>query len=132
MITLDTGAVTALLVRNEPHHDSAVRALATAREPVVVPLAVLPEVDLALSHLAPGDATVALLDGIQRGDSLLDCGDLDLRRIRELMTVYRDLSIGLAGAAVVACAERNGGAVLSFGREALRTVAREVPITLLR
>jgi len=128
MITLDTGAVASLVLRDGPQHASAVRALAEAREPVVVPLPILAEIDRALSELASGDAMAALLDGIQRGDTLLDCGDLDLPRIRQLMTAYRDL--GLAGAAVVACAERNGGTILSL-RDALRTVARDVPITVL-
>src|SRR5436190_8554563 len=95
MITLDTGAVASLVLRDGPQHASAVRALAEAREPVVVPLPILAEIDRVLSELASGDAMAALLDGIQRGDTLLDCGDLDLPRIRQLMTAYRDL--GLAG-----------------------------------
>ena len=40
--------------------------------------------------------------------------------------------VGLsADAAVVACAERNGGRVLTFDRRDFDVIAREVPITLV-
>jgi predicted nucleic acid-binding protein len=131
VITLDTSAVVALLVRDLPHHTSAVRALEGAGQPVVVPLGILSDIDDALTEHLPPTATLSLLEGIQRGDTLLDCGDLDLPRIRELMIRYQDPPLRFSDAAVVACAERNGGSVLSFERRALDVVARQIPITLL-
>jgi len=52
-------------------------------------------------------------------------------RIRELMTRYVDLHLGFADAAVVACAERNGGAVLTFDRRDFDVIARDLPITVV-
>jgi uncharacterized protein len=130
VITLDVNAVVALLVRDERHHAPAVSVLTTARQPVVVPLAILADVDDALDRRSSRGATIPLLDGIQRGDTLLDCGDLDLPRIRELMTRYADLPLSLSDAAVTACAERNGGSILSFDRPGIRVVARDALVTV--
>ena len=60
----------------------------------------------------------AFLRGLERGQTLLDCGDRDLPRIRQLMARYADLPLRFGDAAVVACAERNGGVILSFDRAA--------------
>jgi len=48
-----------------------------------------------------------------------------------LMSRYAELPLGFAHAAVVACAERNGGTALSFDRDALPAVSRDLPITLI-
>jgi predicted nucleic acid-binding protein len=47
------------------------------------------------------------------------------------MSRYAELPLGFTDAAVVACAERNGGTVLTFDREALQTVSRDLPIALI-
>jgi predicted nucleic acid-binding protein len=65
------------------------------------------------------------------GSLLLDCGDEDPPRARELMVRFEDLRLGFADAAVIACAERNGGRVFTFDRRDLDVVARDVPITLV-
>jgi len=131
MITLDVSAVVALFVRSDRHHVDAAGCLSAARVPTVVPVGILAEVDAILAfRLAPG-ASVAFLAGIERGDTLLDCGDVDLPRIRELMVRFADLRLGFADAAAVACAERNGGEVLTFHRQVFAPIARDVPITLL-
>ena len=46
------------------------------------------------------------------------------RRITELVIRYQDLDLGLADAAVIACAERHGGRVLSTDRRHFPLVAR--------
>jgi predicted nucleic acid-binding protein len=81
-------------------------------------------------RLAP-TASLAFLEGIQTGETLLDCGDLDLPRIATLMSRYAALPLGFADAAIVACAERNGGIVLTFDRGALQAISRDLPITLI-
>jgi uncharacterized protein len=131
VITLDVSAVVALLVRDRPEHPRAVGALAAERQDVVVPLGLLALVDHVLGGPRSTPATLALLDGIQRGDTLLDPGDLDLPRIRELMARSGDPPLRLADASVIACAERNGGRVLSFERRALASAAGDLPIGLL-
>jgi uncharacterized protein len=44
---------------------------------------------------------------------------------------YPDLELGFTDAAVIACAERNGGKVLTFDRRDFDVVAREGRITIL-
>jgi uncharacterized protein len=111
VITLDTSGIVALFVRKDQRYREAVRALEAARMPTVVP--------------------VAFLETLQTGETLLDHGDLDLPRITTLMTRYAALPLGFADAAVVACAERNGGIVLTFDRDGLQAISRDLPITLI-
>ena len=77
------------------------------------------------------DVLRRFLGGFEDGTTLLDCGDSDIPRIRELMARYADIELGFADACVIACAERNGGGVLTFDRRDFEVVAREVPITLV-
>ncbi len=131
VITLDTSGIVALFSRSDRHHAEAARAIAAHRGPTVVPLGILAEVQHVLSTRLAPSAAVAFLEGLERGESLLDCGDADVPRVRELMVRYGELPLGFADAAVVACAERNGGPVLTFDRRDFEVVARDVPITLV-
>jgi hypothetical protein len=131
MITLDTSAVVALTLRDDGNHVAAVSELMARRDRVVLPAAILAEVDDAFRSRSGDPSCVPLLEGIQRGDTLLDCGDRDVPRILELMVGYHELSLPFARAAVAACAERNGGSLLTFDRRALGVLAREIAITLV-
>jgi predicted nucleic acid-binding protein len=71
-----------------------------------------------------------LLVDLESGAFGLDCGDRDLTRIRELVGRYADLPLGFADATVIACAERNGGLVLTFDMRDFGIVAREGRIQL--
>jgi len=99
--------------------------------PTVVPVGILAEVDEALGRRLAPAASLAFLEGIQTGETMLDHGDLDLPRITSLMTRYAAPPLGFADAAVVACAERNGGTVLTFDRDRLQAISRDLPITLI-
>jgi predicted nucleic acid-binding protein len=131
VITLDTSAVVALATRDDRDHVAAVTALMAGRHPVVVPAAILGEVDDALRRRPGRPSSVPLLEGIQRGETFLDCGDRDLPRVLELMLAFPELSLPFARAAVAACAERNGGSLLTFDRGALAILADQIPITLV-
>jgi predicted nucleic acid-binding protein len=131
VITLDTSAIVALLNRSDSHHADAARALASRGGPTVVPLGILSEVDHVLSSTLGPQASVAFLLGLEQGDSLLDPGDGDIPRIRELLARYAELRLAYADAAVVACAERNGGRILTFDPRPFEVVARDVPISLV-
>jgi uncharacterized protein len=131
VITLDTSAIVALLNRSDHHHADAARALADHGGPTIVPLGILAEVGHALRGTLGAQAPVAFLLGLEQGDSLLDCGDTDIPRIRELIARYPESPLGFADAAVVACAERNGGRILTFDPDAFEIVARDVPISLV-
>jgi predicted nucleic acid-binding protein len=69
------------------------------------------------------------LGDLETGGYLLDCGEHDLPRIRELVLRYADLPLGFADASVVACAERNGGRLLTLDRDFV-VVAREAAIVV--
>ena len=88
-----------------------------------------------IGHLIRRRNDPATLDGviadIQDGAFVLDCGDEDLGRIRELLARYADLRLGFTDAAVIACAERNRGKVLTFDRRDFGVVAREGRITIV-
>jgi uncharacterized protein len=131
VITLDTSGIVALFVRKDQRYREAVRALEAARMPTVVPVGILAEVDEVLGRRLAPAASLAFLETLQTGETLLDHGDLDLPRITTLMTHYAALPLGFADAAVVACAERNGGIVLTFDRDGLQGISRDLPITLI-
>ena len=73
----------------------------------------------------------AVLADLADGAYSLDCGEDDVPRVRELIGRYADLPLGYADSAVVACAERSGGRVLSLDVRHFGPVAREEAITVL-
>ena len=124
MLTVDTSALVALANRREPHHARVRDALLSDRGPYIVPAGILAEVAYMLSARAGNVALTAFLADLDEGAYTLDCGEHDMPRIAELVARYADLPLGFADAAVVACAERSGGRVLSLDRRDLDVVAR--------
>jgi predicted nucleic acid-binding protein len=72
----------------------------------------------------PSGLLDTLLIDLEAGDYTLDGGEADLSRIRTLVRRYADLPMGFADAAVVACAERRGGRVLTFDHRHFSVFAR--------
>ena len=131
VITIDTSGMLALLDPRERHHKAARADLLADPGPYIVPAATLCE----LGHFVLKRGGAARLDNvladIQAGAYALDCGDEDIPRIRELILRYADLELGFTDAGVIACAERNGGKVLTFDRRDFDVVAGEGRITIL-
>jgi predicted nucleic acid-binding protein len=130
MIVLDPSAVATLLDPRLSNHGRARRALERFRLPTVVPAATLDRITHVATDAAGRRAARSFLHGVIEGETLLDCGDLDLPRILELLVRYEAPPIDVAAAAVIACAERHGGRVLSFD-ERLRPIALDGLIELL-
>jgi uncharacterized protein len=130
MLVIDTSAIVALIDAHDRRHVEAVNALRLGGRPVVSALS-LAETGSVLVDRVGLPPFLGFLSGFEDGSTLLDCGDLDLPRIRELMGRYRDLPLGFADAAVVVCAERNGRAVLTFDRRDLEVVAGDGLIELV-
>jgi uncharacterized protein len=107
---------------------AAVRA---DRGPFVVPVAILAEVAYFVEQWFGETALSAFVDDLIDGRYLLDCGEHDLPRIRELVQRYRDFPLGLADSAVIACAERRGGKVVTLDLRHFGVVAREGTITVV-
>ena len=102
---IDTGAILALLDRNDRWHDACVEIFATLRLPLLTSSAVLTElfhllgdqsrdVDAAWAFLRSGAVSVASTD------------DADLPALNALMVRYRDRPMDFADATLVHLAER--------------------------
>jgi uncharacterized protein len=131
MITLDTSALLAILNRGDPHHARMTAVLRSDWGPYVIPVGILGE----LAYMIETRYGINILDSFL-GDCLsgaytLDCGEQDVPRIRTLVRRYADLPLGFADAAVIACAERYGGRVLTLDLRHFGVVAREGNLALL-
>lgn len=131
MITLDTSGILAALNRADRDHGRAREALEAERGPLIVPAGILAEA----GYMIEADLGVAVLrrfvDDIADGFYALDCGEEDMGRIGVLLDRYADLRLGFADACVIACAERNGGRVLTFDERDFAPVAREGTISVV-
>jgi uncharacterized protein len=81
---------------------------------------------LVESRLGP-EALDLLLADLEERALHLDCGEHDLPRVRDLVGRY---PLDFVDAAVIACAERNGGRVLALDPD-FHIVAREGTISVL-
>lgn len=131
MITLDTSASFALLNRRDPAHVAAATALRAEQPPFLVPAATLGELTYLVEQRLGARVLDLFLGDLASGAFELDCGDNDLARARALAARYADLPLGFVDAAVVACAERAGGRVMTFDRRDFGVVAAEGTITLV-
>jgi predicted nucleic acid-binding protein len=106
-LILDTGPLYALLDRRDRDHQRCRRLVERAEEQLVVPEAVLPEVDyLVTDRMGPGPM-VALLRDIESGAYVLRNLNLaGLTRVREFMDQYADSDIGYVDAYVLASVEQ--------------------------
>lgn len=131
MITLDTSGILALLNRGDQHHTLIVRTRNAESRPWYVPATVMAEVGFLIERELGIEALAAFLRDIVRGVYALTCGEPDLRRIIQLITHYQDLPLGYADAAVIACAERHGGRVLTTDWRHFPVVAGEGTIAVV-
>ena len=131
MITLDTSAIFALLNRRDGAHQAAVKALEAERGPILVPAATMGEVGFLVEDRLGVEVLDLLLEDLESGAYTLDCGEGDIERVRTLVRRYADLSLGYVDAAVIACAERSGGRVMTFDLRDFGVVAAEGTITIV-
>ena len=131
MITLDTSGILAALNRGDPDHTRARKALKSERGPLIVPVGILAEAGYMIEMDLGAAVLRQFLADIVDGSFALDCGESDMSRIVALLERYDDLRLGFADACVIACAERNGGRVLTFDERDFAPVAREGKISLV-
>lgn len=131
MITIDTSAVVALWDERESRHAETVTLL--EREQVArLPLATLGEIAYFIERRHNRRTLSEFIRNLINGAFEIDSGVGDFPRILELVDRYADLRLGLVDAAVIACAERNGGRVLTYDFRHFGTVAREGTIILVQ
>lgn len=124
MLTMDTSALYALFNRRDDHHEIIERARDAATGPYFVPSGILAEIAYMTETYLRLDVLEDFLLDLEDQSYLLDCGTDDFPRIRQLVRRYQDLPLGFADAAVVACAERHGGGVLTTDHRDFAVVAR--------
>ena len=93
MITLDTSALVAHLNDEDPNYDRVTSVLDRERGAYIVPVSILAEVAYFLERLHP-DVLDALLADFDNGGFVLDCGEQDIPRIRQIVRKYADLPLG--------------------------------------
>jgi predicted nucleic acid-binding protein len=131
VITLDTSAIFALLNRRDDAHQAAVKALEADRGPFLVPAATLGELGFLVEDRLGVEVLDLFLEDLESGAYTLDCGEGDVSRVRALVGRYADLSLGYVDAAVIACAERSGGRVMTFDLRDFGVVAAQGTITVV-
>lgn len=106
-IVADAGAIYALYDKKDRHSTAVRRTLDHEHGIVVIPVAILGELDYLLREHLSIRAELDFIDSVLSGAFALENPTLeDLARCHELITTYRDLNLGLADAAVIATAER--------------------------
>jgi predicted nucleic acid-binding protein len=105
-VLVDAGPLVAWLDRRDRNHTRSVEALRSVLDPLVTVWPVLVE---AMYLLETWSEQASLWALVEAGPiRLAPLGDDDVPRLRELMAKYRDLPMGLADAALVHVAERDG------------------------
>lgn len=103
-LIFDTGPLVAMLDASDPEHERCAALAAAAHERRLVPAFVLVEVEYMLRPWPR--AFAGLLADVERGGfELLDLPKRWLLRAGELVERYRDNSLGLVDATVIAAAE---------------------------
>jgi predicted nucleic acid-binding protein len=133
VLVADTGAVVALLDRDDAHH-AAVRSLFAANlDAWVLPWAILPEVDYLVSTRLGEQVQDAWLDDLARGAFAVEGGKADdLTLAHALIRRYGSLDLGLVDAVVMVIAERLGADIATvdlrhFGAVRLKHAPRLLP-----
>ena len=134
-IVADSGAIFALYDRKDRYHTAVRRVLDQERSLVVIPSAVLGELDYLLREHLGIRAEIDFIESLMSGSFTLEnLIPADVVRCHELITTYKDLDLGLADAAVIATAERlNIERILTVDERDFRTVRpkRGRPFVLL-
>ncbi len=109
ILVADTGGLYALYDAGDEHHVAVKAVLEAHRGPVVVPSAILSEIDYLLREFLGVDAELDFLASLRSGAFQLEqLLPEDLDRCCALIERHRDLDLGLADSSVMATAERRG------------------------
>ncbi len=114
----------------DPDYEDVVGIMRKERT-LIVPAGILAEVTYVVSHRFGDHYVLKFLQTLVDGDLTVEWNIDDLTRATELVERYQDLPLGYADAAVIACAERHGGKVLTLDRRHFGVVEREGTIQVL-
>lgn len=131
LVVLDTSALVAFLDSGDRWNAEVTAALRPHAGSLVVPAAILAEISFFIGRDLGQTALQVFVQDIVTGAYELDCGQQDWPRVRQLVERYADLPLGLADAAVIACAERLNVAVVTLDYRHFGTVAGEGTIRIV-
>ncbi|HVF78748.1 MAG TPA: PIN domain-containing protein [Solirubrobacteraceae bacterium] len=117
-LVLDTGPIVALLDASDPEHDRCLAMVGNVGEDLVIPAAVLIEVDYWLLKLYGHQPWQTLVEDIANGAYRLHpLSERTLARAAQLERDYASLDLGLVDASVIAtCEELNEPKVATLDR----------------
>ncbi len=102
----DTSGIIALLNRKDRHHADVVRLISLFE--LVVPVAILPEVDYMATKYLGERVSRAFFEDINAGAfRYLGMDASDISNATEIMTVYSDIPIGFVDASVASLADHH-------------------------
>lgn len=130
-LILDTGPLLASLDAADPEHPACSALITSTKEDLVVPTLVLGELDYWCARRLTLDSWLVFLEDVNAGVYRIEAPSAtDLERCRELQDRYRDLSLGIVDASVIALAERlNEPKVATLDERHFRVVRpRHVPV----
>jgi len=105
----DSGAVYALYDARDRHHARVAEVIKHENGAIVIPVAILAEIDYLLRVRLGTRAVIRFLEGIAAGGFILEAFTAqDVSRCQTLLKTYADLELGLADASVIATADRKG------------------------
>lgn len=108
-LVADSGALYALYDSRDKHHRPVREAVMAETGAILVPVAILAEVDWLLRTRLGQRAEERFLEGLLGGSFTLCPFSLeDAAEVKELLVKYWDLDLGLADASVIVAAERMG------------------------
>lgn len=106
-VIADTGPLYALVDRSDAWHKRVVEWWRKNREPIAIPVCVLPEVCYLLNTRISSQAEAAFVRSLAKGELVVEpLESEDIVRAEALLEKYADLELGFVDATVIATAER--------------------------
>jgi predicted nucleic acid-binding protein len=130
LVVLDTSALLASMNLADPDFH-AVTAVMREAPALILPAGIMAEVTFMIALRFGEPRVPQFLHSLVNGELSVQWEAGDLPRILHLVDRYHDLPLGYADAAVIACAERNGGKVLTLDHRHFGVVAREGTIQIV-
>ncbi len=123
MILVDTSGLLAAYDRDDRYHRDAVDALSRPQRKILSPF-VLAELDYLLSAKAGHQASISMLEDVERGAfELVQFTNSDVSAALHVIKQYASLQIGLADASLVVLAERlECRTILTLDQRHFRTI----------
>ncbi len=104
---LDTSFLLALSNPNDIHHQRVVKVARQLKEPLILPVPVLPEICYLLASRVSHVAMRQFLQQLVSNKTILETITLeDLQRVNEILQRYADSHLDFVDATIVAIAER--------------------------